>query len=129
MMEAGVVVGTGGEALHWHLPPDRSGGALPDSRDLWDVIWENRDRLLGFAHSHPGSGFPSPSRTDVTTFIAIEKALGRRLFWWITSADEVIVIRREEPPGEAYGIIRISDSGLLWLPELRQHSNYLYKHS
>jgi hypothetical protein len=60
---------------------------LPDSRDLWDVIQENKDRVMGFAHSHPGSGIPAPSFEDVSTFAAIEAALGKRLVWWITSSD------------------------------------------
>lgn len=82
MREAGVLLDRGGEAFFWHTPNDRSVTALPDSQDLWDVIWKNRDDLSGFAHSHP-SGVISPSHTDVTTFAAIELALGRRLDWWI----------------------------------------------
>lgn len=89
-IEAGVLVDLACEPIYWHLPLDRSGGALPDSRPLWDVIWENRERLLGFAHSHPGSGIPGPSHEDVTTFAAVEAALGKRLVWWITSADSFV---------------------------------------
>ena len=66
MIETGVVV-TGNGPIHWHLPPGRSGGSLPDSRPLWDVLWEHRrEFFLGFAHSHPGSGIPGPSFTDVS---------------------------------------------------------------
>jgi hypothetical protein len=89
-IEAGVLVGMDCEPIYWHLPVDRSGGALPDSRELWEVIWENRANILGFAHSHPGSGEPGPSDTDLTTFAAVESGLGRRLVWWITSADQFI---------------------------------------
>jgi len=93
MIEAGVVIDLNEEPLHWHLPPGRSGGSLPDSRNLWDVLWENRERIAGFAHSHPGSGVPGPSHTDVTTFAAIEAGLGKRLSWWITSSDRVVVLQ------------------------------------
>ena len=86
-IEAGVLVDLDCEPIHWHSPHDRNTGALPDSRQLWDIIWENRARGMGFAHSHPGSGFPSPSMEDLTTFAAIEAALGKRLVWWIVSED------------------------------------------
>lgn len=89
--EVGVLVDVNGEPIHWHLPPGSSVVSLPDSRDLWDVIWENRGNVLGFAHSHPGSGSTGPSQTDVTTFRAVEKALGRRLVWWITSSTHLVV--------------------------------------
>ena len=89
-IEAGVLVDLDCEPIYWHLPVARSGGALPDSRPLWDVIWENRERVLGFAHSHPGHGMPGPSYEDVTTFAAIELGLGRRLVWWITSSDNFV---------------------------------------
>jgi hypothetical protein len=86
-IEAGVLVDLDCEPIYWHLPENRSGGSLPDSRPLWDVIWKNRENLLGFAHSHPGRGLPGPSHEDVTTFAAIEAALGERLIWWIVSED------------------------------------------
>ena len=92
MREAGVVIDVQGEPLHWHLPHNRTVVALPDDRSLWDVIWESRERVQGFAHSHPGSGWPGPSFEDVTTFAAIEQALGRRLDWWITSSDKLSLV-------------------------------------
>lgn len=92
-MEAAVVISmVDNEVIHWHLPPGRSPYAIPDTRDLWDVIWDSRDTLLGVAHSHPGSGMPLPSSEDLTTFSAIEKALGRRLKWWITSSDVFVEV-------------------------------------
>ncbi len=91
MMEAGVLLGLNMEPLHWHTPNDRSGGALPDSRTLWDVIWENRHRVGGFAHTHPGFGVPGPSGTDLTTFAAIEEGLGIRLEWFILSGDRAVI--------------------------------------
>jgi hypothetical protein len=97
MMEAGVVLDMRGEVIREHLPPGRSGGSLPDDRSLWDFIWENRDDVSGIAHSHPGSGTPSPSNTDITTFAAIEAALGKRLDWWIISSDSVVLVTTLPP--------------------------------
>ncbi len=96
MMEVGVIVDRGGQALYWHLPPGRSQAGLPDSRALWDVLWERRAELGGFAHSHPGRGEPFPSALDRSTFSAIEAALGRRLDWWITSEDTLVLFRFDE---------------------------------
>lgn len=120
MIEAGVVITEEGPVF-WHLPNGRSSVAIPDTRKLWDVLWELRDtEFLGFAHSHPGSGVPAPSDTDLTTFAAIESGLGRRLDWWITSFDRIIQLRWEgpgrldyegflvEPPEWAYELITLS---------------------
>jgi hypothetical protein len=121
VIEAGVVVDLEGEALFWHLPPGRSAGALPDSRELWDVIWENRQRIAGIAHSHPGSGVPAPSYEDVTTFSAVDLALGRRLDWWITSTDHVVLLRWHGPGPYDYAAERL-DSDPRWVAELRRLS-------
>ena len=98
-MEVGVVVDRGGQALYWHLPPGRCHTGLPDSRALWEVLWERRTELGGFAHSHPGRGEPCPSALDRSTFAAIEAALGRRLDWWITSEDTLGLFRFDEQLG------------------------------
>lgn len=114
-----MVVAADGTPIHWHVPNDRSAGFLPDSRDLWDVLWENRGRLGGFAHSHPGSGFPSPSHTDVTTFAAIEAALGKKIDWWVVTKDRVglvVVI-----PPDAHGV-KVLREDPPWLGELRRLS-------
>jgi proteasome lid subunit RPN8/RPN11 len=87
-IEAAVVIGKDGEPLLWHTPNGCGPSRIPDSRDLWLFLWENRDEVLGIAHTHPGSGYPSPSYEDVTTFAAIESGLGRRLVWWILTSDE-----------------------------------------
>jgi hypothetical protein len=84
-MEAGLVFDRQGDPIHWHLPPDRTGVALPDSRALWKVLWENRHRLGGVAHTHPWAGPSAPSVIDVTTFAAIEAGLGQRLIWPIVT--------------------------------------------
>jgi hypothetical protein len=123
MIEAGVVVGKNGDPLFWHLPEGRSAVSLPDSRTLWQVIWDafEADTLLGFAHSHPGSGVPGPSYSDVTTFAAIEAALGKRLDWWITSLDHVVLLRWGGPDKISYRTtILMEDPG--WLTKLRRLS-------
>lgn len=123
-MEVGVVIDMDGQPLHWHLPPGRNMVALPDSRDLWDVIWENRERISGIAHSHPGSGRPGPSHTDVTTFAAIEAALGRRLLWWITSSDRLAEFRWIGPGRHDYQGREIQNTSepRIWVEELRRLS-------
>lgn len=126
MIEAGVVISINHEPIFWHEPGGRSGGALPDSRTLWDVLWQaHRDGWLsGFAHSHPGSGLPGPSQEDLSTFVAIENALGRPLNWWITSSDITVLVRKstmDSVPGrEIYGTTRVDDP--IWVPELRKRS-------
>jgi len=101
-MEAGVVIDAEGRPIYWHVPKDRSAASLPDSRELWEVLWENRQGLSGFAHSHPGAHIPCPSREDVTTFAAIEAALGRRLDWWITSDDALVIVNWVGPGEHGY---------------------------
>jgi proteasome lid subunit RPN8/RPN11 len=97
MMEVAVVVGLDGQPIHWHLPPGRSAVYIPDTRDLWEVLWENRENLAGVAHSHPGSGRTGPSMTDLTTFDAVERGLGKRLAWWITTSDHMIELKWRGP--------------------------------
>jgi hypothetical protein len=89
MMETAVVFDMGGEAIYWHEPADRSGAHIADSRNLWDVLWENRDRLGGVAHTHPWNGEAWPSESDVTTFAAVERGLGRRFLWPVVTMSEV----------------------------------------
>lgn len=114
-MESGLVIDVDGNVIHRHAPSGRTSASLPDSRQLWDVIWENRDRLLGIAHSHPGRGVPSPSGTDLTTFDAVERALGRRLSWWIASEDETILCSRVDAD---YAVAAVR-SEPYWIEELR----------
>jgi len=96
-IETAVVINNEKRAIYWHLPEGRSAAYLPDSRNLWDVIWENREDLSGIAHSHPGGGTPGPSYEDVTTFAAVESALGKRLDWWIMSRDQIVLIQWAGP--------------------------------
>lgn len=126
MMETGVVVSIHHEPIFWHEPGGRSSGALPDSRTLWDVLWQaHRDGWLsGFAHTHPGGGLPGPSREDISSFVAIENALGRPLNWWIVNADMTVLIRKatmDSMPGrEIFGTTRVDDP--VWVPDLRRRS-------
>jgi len=123
MMEAGVVIDKNGHPMFWHTPGGRTGGSLPDSPTLWEVIWDSfqQGTLLGFAHSHPGSGVPGPSYTDVSTFAAIEAALGTRLTWWITSSDHVVSLVWAGPHKYTYTATIVSEAPS-WVVELRRLS-------
>jgi len=88
-METALVFSKWGSPLHWHVPPDRSMGAIPDSKDLWQILWDSREFLGGVAHTHPWIGAASPSQTDVTTLAAIEAGLGQRLVWPIVTFSEI----------------------------------------
>ena len=113
------------EVIHWHLPQGRSSGYLPDSRDLWDVIWENRAKVWGFAHSHPGSGITGPSYEDLTTFADVEAALGRRLYWPIITSDSEVFCKWKGPARLDYVTFRydsLRKTNPAWLAELRRLS-------
>lgn len=126
MIEVGVVIAKDGiTPLHWHLPPGRSTAAIPDTRDLWDVLVANKGNLMGFAHSHPGSGVPRPSHEDITSFAAIEAGIGMRLTWWITSRDRLIALRWIGPEKWRYGWWEVQENDPAckdWNNELRRLS-------
>lgn len=90
MREIAVVLDRDHRPLWWHVPPGVSQVAIPDSRDLWEILWTERARISGVAHSHPGLGRPEPSDEDLSTFAACEDGLGTRLQWWIATRDEVV---------------------------------------
>ena len=119
MIEVALVFDQQGNTIHWHLPPGRSGGWIPDTRDLWEVLWENRDRLGGVAHTHPWVGPAWPSQTDETTFSAIERGLGKRLLWPIVTFQEVRIFMRggllddEYLPVNACTLVNLDVEGLL----------------
>lgn len=127
-LEAGVLVKKDGSVLHWHLPFTRSSVYLPDSRELWDVIWEHRNDVLGFAHSHPGKGLPHPSMEDLTTFRGVDTALGRSLLWWITSEDRVVQFQKfdwqDRDLSDYLADHPNPDHTSQWLSELRKNSRY-----
>lgn len=126
-MEAGVVV-VGTQPVYWHLPAGRTTASLPDSRKLWEVFWDLKWEaalgLLGFAHTHPGSGVPSPSWTDLTTFAAVESGLGRRLHWWIASSTHLIVLNWQGPDVHDYHTSIVAEEPV-WLHPLRGHAEEL----
>jgi hypothetical protein len=117
-MEAGVVLNRVGRPLFWHLPEGRTWGSLPDCHLLWDVLWRNRQEISGFAHSHPGRGLPAPSTEDVTTFAAVEAALGARLDWWITSETHLVLARWVGPREHAYRTCTMTEEPT-WAAPLR----------
>lgn len=122
--EAGVLISKSGDPIYWHLPEDRTAASLPDSRSLWDVTWEHRMSVLGFAHSHPGAGhYPSPSNEDLTTFSAIERGLGRRLTWWIANDSALTILLWAGPSEYIYAAehVRVGHEPP-WVVELRQKS-------
>jgi len=143
-METGVLIARGMAPLYWHLPEGRTSGSLPDSRVLWDTIWLHRHDLEGFAHTHPGGGQPWPSTEDITTFFAIELALGRKLTWWISNQERTVVVVTTDDYEFDHGDTRVTKSGEViegqksrrqsyrvfpipdepsWVAELRHQSN------
>lgn len=71
-----------GAAGYIHVPQRAQSGLVPDSPELWDVIWHLRGDLLGIAHTHP-PGCNHPSQLDLETARSVERALGCKLRWWI----------------------------------------------
>lgn len=121
MKEAAIVVDMSGYTLYIHVPRNRSSGSIPDSHDLWEILWQNRKRVLLVAHSHPGGGTPSPSMTDLTTWEAIEAGLGRRLIWPIMSSDKIVFYAKVLDNYELMDTCDIdlyAAQRLPWLPEL-----------
>jgi len=121
MKEAGAVIDSWDTPLYWH-DQDASAGYIPDSRALWDALWEHRGNLMGFAHTHPGSGCPGTSTTDLTSFAAIESGLGLRLLWWVLSRDVTIVGSWEGPGPLDYHFLVVPDPP--WARTLREISQY-----
>lgn len=89
MIETALVFDEQGDTLRWHEPLGRSGGSLPDSRDLWLYLLENRGVIGGIAHTHPWDGPAWPSTTDVTTFRALEQGLGKLFLWTVVTFTDV----------------------------------------
>lgn len=124
MLETAMVFDINGRTLFWHEPPGRSGSYLPDSRGLWQVLWDNRLKggtglLAGVAHTHPWIGEALPSHTDLTTFRALDLGLGQELIWPIVTLTDVLFLKwnrmtEKYEPAEA---VAISD-----LEELRNRS-------
>lgn len=81
MIEAAMVFDVDGGVIQWHTPGGCTASHIPDSANLWDILWEHRGTLGGVAHTHIGGIHIAPSHTDATTFAAIEAGLGKRLLW------------------------------------------------
>lgn len=94
MLETALVFDLEGKTIYWHEPPGRTAGSLPNVRSLWDVLWDNRHNLGGVAHTHPWDGPASPSHTDLTTFDAIERGLGKKLLWPIVTFTDILYVGR-----------------------------------
>jgi len=90
--EAAVVLDRDERPIYWHRPEGCSAVAIPDSWELWEVLWNSREQLGGVAHVHPHVTGPAPSHEDVTTFAAVEAAIGRRLLWWIVTPHELACV-------------------------------------
>ncbi len=119
-LEAAAVIGAQDEVLHWHLPAGRTPVHLPDSRRLWEILWAHRAELAGVAHTHPGNGAPTPSTEDLTTFRACEAGLGRRLRWWIATADAIACYAWSGPGPFDYTLTEPGPTP--WLDTLRRHA-------
>ena len=100
MREMAMVFSHEGKALFWLGPRGHTEGSIPDSEILWQRIWSNRAEIGGVAHTHPWDGKPGPSHTDVTTWDAIERALGKRMLWPIVSMTDVVFYVRNPLTGE-----------------------------
>ncbi len=124
-IEAGVLISLSGDPLYWHLPERRTTVSLPDSKELWNHYWENRNNVLGFAHSHPGDDQNIfPSWEDITTFSAIEIALGKKLQWWIINKKYTVLCNFKGPDKYNYDVKLVDEDKLFWIKELRKLSKY-----
>lgn len=117
-MENALVFDKAGKTLHWHVPKGRTGGAIPDSRNLWEIIWDNRHNLGGVAHTHPWDGESWCSYTDVTTFRAIELGLGRNLMWPIATFTDVktFVFMYYDEEHQGYGALDTCNGEAMGFP-------------
>ena len=89
MIETALVFDDQGRIIQFHLPNGRTAGSIPDSRSLWELLWQYREHVAGVAHTHPWDGTASFSGIDVTTWRAIELGLGKLLLWPIVTFTEV----------------------------------------
>lgn len=119
MIETAVVLNKQGEAIFWHEPEGRENHAIPNSATLWHVLWMRRDDVGGVAHTHPGTGLPSPSFEDITTFSAVDRGLDTHLVWWIASADRLV---RMSFQSDGCLVVSKDLSTPAWLAELRRRS-------
>jgi len=86
---------------------------VPDERERWNAIWENRDEITEIVHTHPG-GFLGFSSEDLSTMEAVEAATGNSYTWSIVT-EEGYLTRYEDTDNQPEG-------RPWWLPFLRQMS-------
>lgn len=75
------------QPIHWLVPGDPY--YIPDSPEIWNILWENRRNLGGTAHLHPWVGEPVASLEDLSTFSASERGLGGRYIWAVATLNAV----------------------------------------
>lgn len=103
VFEAALVFDKEGKTLLWHTP--MAGSAyIPDSMDLWEFLKANPKIIGGVAHTHPWKGSAWYSRTDVTTFSAIERGLGVKWIWPVVTFSEVRSYEKNGPGLWDYGV-------------------------
>lgn len=121
-----VVFDEEGRAIYWH-DQNATAGYVPDSDALFNFLWENKDRLGGFAHTHPGIGYPIPSHIDLRTFEGLEKSLGKQLLWPILTFDQMLCVVRNPLYTEEGAYAKWTKARPLtiefdWIDELRRRS-------
>lgn len=99
--------------LYVHVPTQPSVAAVPDSPDLWAVIWSLRDRLVGIAHTHP-PGAMEPSSQDLATVRGVERALGRTIFWWILDPCTLRAVRFAPAGERGYTLVPLNGLSPTW---------------
>jgi hypothetical protein len=107
MIESAMVFDEKGLIIYWHDPPGASSSHIPDSKRLWNVLWNQRHRLGGVAHTHPWDGPTEPSGTDLSTFKAVEAGLGQRLIWPIVTMTHINYFTWEPNSKEYFEIQRV----------------------
>lgn len=117
--ETALVFDKEGRTIYWHTPDNRTGGYIPDSRALWLVMWDNRDRLGGVAHTHPWDGEAGYSGIDASTWASCEEALGCRLVWSVVTFTDIQYFAWN---GSRYERLSAPPFGVVDVDELRQKS-------
>lgn len=92
---------------------------IPDSRDRWELIWRERDRLVEIAHSHP-VGPLAFSEEDETTMSALATALGRTIMFSVVT--QTAMIRRTVEADGALGPVTLVTQEPAWASDLRRAS-------
>ena len=119
-----VVFDENGKAIYWH-DQDASSGYVPDADDLFYVLWEHKDHLGGFAHTHPWDGPAAPSGIDLTTYAALEKGLGKHLLWPVVTFTDLVCVVRNPIFNEGGAMWTLAGPLTIefdWIDELRRRS-------